>query len=89
MRRFPASFGRAWLTCRFRDPDGAGSPASRSGRSVGGEEFALLLPNTNGCAEVGERVRELGMLHALNPPSRLVTVSGGTNFPATSWHPMR
>jgi diguanylate cyclase (GGDEF)-like protein/PAS domain S-box-containing protein len=56
----------------------------------GGEEFALLLPNTGaeGCVEVGERVREalreLSMLHALNPPSRLVTVSlgGATNVPA-------
>lgn len=49
----------------------------------GGEEFVLLLPNTDaeGCAQVGERVRsafrELGMLHALNPPSRLVTASLG------------
>lgn len=55
----------------------------------GGEEVALLLPNTgaDGCAEVSERVRralrELGMLHALNPPSKLVTVSlgGATNIP--------
>ncbi len=56
----------------------------------GGEEFALLLPNTDavGCEEVGERVREavrnLGMLHALNPPSKVVTVSlgGATNLPS-------
>jgi diguanylate cyclase (GGDEF)-like protein len=54
------------------------------------EEFALLLPNTGseGCVEVGERVRvalrELGMLHEVNPPSRLVSVSqgGATNIPA-------
>lgn len=66
-------------------------PADLAAR-YGGEEFVLLLPNTdaNGCAEVGERVREalreLGMLHALNPPSRLVTVSlgGATNIPAQS-----
>jgi diguanylate cyclase (GGDEF)-like protein/PAS domain S-box-containing protein len=64
-------------------------PADLAAR-YGGEEFALLLPNTdaNGCAEVGERLREalreLGILHALNPPSRLVTVSlgGATNIPA-------
>jgi diguanylate cyclase (GGDEF)-like protein len=57
-------------------------PADLAAR-YGGEEFALLLPNTDadGCVEVGERVREapreLGMLHRLNPPSRLVTVSLG------------
>nr|WP_312016214.1 diguanylate cyclase [Bradyrhizobium vignae] len=40
----------------------------------GGEEFVLLLPNTDaeGCELVAENVRralrELGMLHALNPP---------------------
>jgi diguanylate cyclase (GGDEF)-like protein len=64
-------------------------PADLAAR-YGGEEFALLLPNTGagGCVEVGERVREalreLGMLHALNPPSKLVTVSlgGATNIPA-------
>jgi diguanylate cyclase (GGDEF)-like protein/PAS domain S-box-containing protein len=56
----------------------------------GGEEFVLLLPNTDaeGCEQVGEKVRgalhEFGMLHALNPPSKLVTVSlgGATNLPA-------
>ncbi|MGY4510295.1 diguanylate cyclase domain-containing protein [Bradyrhizobium sp. USDA 3650] len=56
----------------------------------GGEEFALLLPNTGaeGCGEVSERVRkalrELSMLHALNLPSKLVTVSlgGTTNTPS-------
>ncbi|MGY4348944.1 diguanylate cyclase (GGDEF)-like protein [Bradyrhizobium sp. GM7.3] len=63
-------------------------PADLAAR-YGGEEFALLLPNTgaDGCAEVSERVRkalrELGRLHALNPPSKLVTVSlgGATNTP--------
>ena len=57
---------------------------------IGGEEFALLLPNTdaNGCAEVGERVgqavRDIGLLHALNPPSKVVTASvgGASNVPA-------
>jgi diguanylate cyclase (GGDEF)-like protein/PAS domain S-box-containing protein len=56
----------------------------------GGEEFVLMLPNTGaeGCAQVGERVRsalrELAMPHALNPPTRLVTVSlgGATCAPA-------
>lgn len=56
----------------------------------GGEEFVLLLPNTDaeGCEQVGEKVRgalhEFGMLHALNPPSKRVTVSlgGATNLPA-------
>ncbi|OPY99660.1 diguanylate cyclase [Bradyrhizobium sacchari] len=56
----------------------------------GGEEFALLLPNTDqeGCAEVGEGIRQalhdLAILHAQNPPSRLVTASIGaaTSFPS-------
>jgi diguanylate cyclase (GGDEF)-like protein/PAS domain S-box-containing protein len=49
----------------------------------GGEEFALLLPGTDaeGCELVGKRVRgalqELGIPHAVNPPSNLVTVSLG------------
>jgi diguanylate cyclase (GGDEF)-like protein/PAS domain S-box-containing protein len=57
-------------------------PADLAAR-YGGEEFALLLPNTDadGCIEVSERVRdalrELGMPHALNSPSKLVTVSLG------------
>jgi diguanylate cyclase (GGDEF)-like protein/PAS domain S-box-containing protein len=57
-------------------------PADLAAR-YGGEEFALLLPNTDadGCVEVGERVREalrdLGMLHALNLPSKQVMVSLG------------
>ncbi|MGY4403605.1 diguanylate cyclase (GGDEF)-like protein/PAS domain S-box-containing protein [Bradyrhizobium sp. USDA 3315] len=65
-------------------------PADVAAR-YGGEEFALLLPNTDatGCMEVGERVqqsiRDLGILHALNPPSKLVTLSlgGATNLPAS------
>jgi diguanylate cyclase (GGDEF)-like protein len=64
-------------------------PADLAAR-YGGEEFALLLPNTDaaGCAEVGEKVRaavrELGMLHAQNLPSKVITVSigGATNIPA-------
>ncbi|MCA6105816.1 diguanylate cyclase [Bradyrhizobium cenepequi] len=63
-------------------------PADLAAR-YGGEEFVLLLPNTDaeGCVQVGERIREalreLGMLHAQNLPSRLITVSigGATNVP--------
>ncbi|RXG87613.1 sensor domain-containing diguanylate cyclase [Bradyrhizobium zhanjiangense] len=57
-------------------------PADLAAR-YGGEEFAVLLPNTgpDGCAEVGEGIRQalldLAMLHAQNPPSRLVTASVG------------
>lgn len=50
----------------------------------------MLLPNTgrDGCAEVGEAIRQalhdLAMLHAQNPPARLVTVSVGaaTSLPS-------
>lgn len=64
-------------------------PADLAAR-YGGEEFAVLLPNTgpDGCAEVGEEIRQalhdLAMLHAQNPPSRLVTVSVGaaTSLPS-------
>lgn len=64
-------------------------PADLAAR-YGGEEFAVLLPNTgpDGCAEVGEAIRralhELAMLHAQNPPSRLVTASVGaaTSLPS-------
>jgi diguanylate cyclase (GGDEF)-like protein/PAS domain S-box-containing protein len=64
-------------------------PADLAAR-YGGEEFALLLPNTDpeGCERVGEKVRDalhaFAMLHALNPPSRRVTVSlgGATKLPA-------
>lgn len=64
-------------------------PADLAAR-YGGEEFAVLLPNTDadGCARVGEEIRgalrDLAMLHAQNPPSRLVTVSVGaaTGFPS-------
>jgi diguanylate cyclase (GGDEF)-like protein len=63
-------------------------PADLAAR-YGGEEFVLLLPRTDakGCALVGERVRgalhELGMPHAMNPPSNLVTMSlgGATDQP--------
>jgi diguanylate cyclase (GGDEF)-like protein len=57
-------------------------PADLAAR-YGGEEFVLLLPNTTGegCVLVGERIRtelrKLCMVHALNPPSRRVTVSLG------------
>jgi diguanylate cyclase (GGDEF)-like protein len=57
-------------------------PADLAAR-YGGEEFVLLLPSTDakGCALVGERVRDA--LHAMNPPSHLVTVSlgGATDLP--------
>jgi diguanylate cyclase (GGDEF)-like protein/PAS domain S-box-containing protein len=49
----------------------------------GGEEFVMLLPNTDaaGCARIGERIRrklrDAGMSHKLNFPSRLVTASLG------------
>ena len=49
----------------------------------GGEEFAMLLPNTDaaGCARIGERVlreiRDIGIAHRLNFPSRIVTASIG------------
>jgi diguanylate cyclase (GGDEF)-like protein/PAS domain S-box-containing protein len=64
-------------------------PADLAAR-YGGEEFVLLLPNTDaeGCQQVGQWVRqalqEFGMLHALNPPSKRVTVSlgGATSLPA-------
>jgi PleD family two-component response regulator len=39
------------------------------------------VPVSNRCAQIGEEIRdalhELAMLHAQNPPSRLVTVSLG------------
>lgn len=64
-------------------------PADLAAR-YGGEEFAVLLPNTgpDGCAEVGERIRQalhdLAMPHVQNAPSRLVTVSVGaaTSLPS-------
>ena len=54
----------------------------------GGEEFILLLPNTDevGCASVAARLREsladLNIPHALNPPTKRVTLSAGG---ATGW----
>lgn len=64
-------------------------PADLAAR-YGGEEFAVMLPNTgpDGCNEVGEGIRQalhdLAMVHAQNPPSRLVTVSVGaaTSLPS-------
>lgn len=64
-------------------------PADLAAR-YGGEEFAVLLPDTgpDGCAEIGEGIRQalhdLAMVHAQNPPSRLVTVSVGaaTSIPS-------
>jgi diguanylate cyclase (GGDEF)-like protein/PAS domain S-box-containing protein len=49
----------------------------------GGEEFTMLLPNTDaaGCARIAERIlreiRDAGLAHKLNFPSRLVTASIG------------
>lgn len=65
-------------------------PADVAAR-YGGEEFALLLPNTDasGCEQVGQRIQQaihdLGILHALNPPSKRVTVSlgGATHLSAS------
>jgi diguanylate cyclase (GGDEF)-like protein/PAS domain S-box-containing protein len=60
--------------------------AARSGdlaARFGGEEFALLLPNTDsaGCTRIGERVRKTlrkaEIPHALNPPVNMVTASLG------------
>jgi diguanylate cyclase (GGDEF)-like protein len=70
--------------------DQAQRPADLAAR-YGGEEFVLLLPNTDaeGCEQVGQKVREalreFGMLHPLNPPSKRVTLSlgGATNLPAS------
>jgi diguanylate cyclase (GGDEF)-like protein/PAS domain S-box-containing protein len=57
-------------------------PADLAAR-YGGEEFVLLLPNTDaaGCELVGARIleelRKLCMAHAVNAPSRQVTLSLG------------
>ena len=60
----------------------------------GGEEFVLLLPNTDevGCAMVAERIRQsletLNLAHALNPPTKRVTLStgGATGWPNAETH---
>lgn len=60
----------------------------------GGEEFVLLLPNTDeaGCALVAERIRQsletLNLAHALNPPTKRVTLSigGATGWPNAETH---
>jgi diguanylate cyclase (GGDEF)-like protein/PAS domain S-box-containing protein len=61
-------------------------PADLAAR-YGGEEFVMLLPNTDaaGCRLVGENIRQglrqLYIPHALNTPSKRVTVSlGGTTI---------
>jgi diguanylate cyclase (GGDEF)-like protein len=57
-------------------------PADLAAR-YGGEEFVILLPNTDaaGCTVVGEKIRaalrQLRIPHALNIPSKRVTVSLG------------
>ena len=57
-------------------------PADLAAR-YGGEEFVMLLPNTDwaGCKLVGERIRQalrqLCIPHALNTPSKRVTLSLG------------
>lgn len=64
-------------------------PADLAAR-YGGEEFVLLLPNTDevGCALVAERIRQsleaLNLTHALNPPTKRVTLSigGATGWPS-------
>jgi len=67
--------------------EAARRPADLAAR-YGGEEFVLVLPNTDaaGCGEVGELIRaglrSLGLVHALNDPSRQLTISLGG---ATIW----
>jgi diguanylate cyclase (GGDEF)-like protein/PAS domain S-box-containing protein len=69
--------------------EAARRPADLPAR-YGGEEFALILPHTDaaGCEQISDRIRsglrDLGLVHAENPPSGLVTVSlgGATHWPA-------
>jgi diguanylate cyclase (GGDEF)-like protein/PAS domain S-box-containing protein len=70
---------------------GGRRPADLAAR-YGGEEFVIILPNTDavGCEEVSDRfrftLRELGLVHELNHPSKLVTVSlgGATIWPSAA-----
>ena len=69
--------------CCRRCPGGEAKRTTDLAARYGGEEFVMLLPNTDaaGCARIGERVlreiRDLGIVHKLNFPSRIVTVSIG------------
>jgi diguanylate cyclase (GGDEF)-like protein len=65
--------------------DAAQRPGDLAAR-IGGEEFAILMPNTDptGCKEIGERIRQgvadLNIPHELNIPWRQVTVSIGATI---------
>jgi predicted signal transduction protein with EAL and GGDEF domain len=86
--------GEIWVETALRvtgAPDtGAIDGVVATARDMTGEEFVLLLPNTDAedCERIGERVRQavhdLAMPHALSPPSEHVTVSLGraTDLPA-------
>jgi diguanylate cyclase (GGDEF)-like protein/PAS domain S-box-containing protein len=70
---------------------GGRRPADLAAR-YGGEEFVMLLPNTDaaGCEQVSDgfrfTLRDLGLVHELNHPSKLVTVSlgGATIWPSAA-----
>jgi diguanylate cyclase (GGDEF)-like protein/PAS domain S-box-containing protein len=70
---------------------GGRRPADLAAR-YGGEEFVMILPNTDaaGCEQVSDglrfKLRELGLVHELNHPSKLVTVSlgGATIWPSAA-----